>query len=457
MLIKIQTSILYFILFAFITLTTRIYPQTYKYFFINDGRCKCDTTGCTDGGRIVAGDQFTWLDHLDYTTDRAQWCFVPTDCVGCYGIQDRYKGSYLYDWPDPPPIMGVPSSCTIQFTPPPDRKLEDYPRILWRIEPVDYAGRFRLQNMGTEYYLLAPGGIGEGNNNYVLVTNNPGNRSDATWWLQLAHGGEGDIGPDFYVVKQELLDITLDRAGATSIDQAPLFAIDQVLNNNTDYEQTSQIEARKTEIVTETWEFQSSVTVGLAMSMEVSGGVPGVVTASAKTEVSMSASFSYTNGISITRESEYVWTIPVTIPGNKSVRVTATIGRKKSDVPFSAVVATTLGDNNTRIDTVNGKWKGIDYLTGEVNYEIVTDIQEMHYRENPISFELFNNYPNPFNANTKIQFQLPEKEDVSLEIFNFLGEKVKVLTNKENLDKRTIFIRMNYENNCTKIWRYFSS
>ena len=42
----------------------------------------------------------------------------------------------------------------------------------------------------------------------------------------------------------------------------------------------------------------------------------------------------------------------------------------------------------------------------------------------PRDFSLHQNYPNPFNPSTSIKFALPEQSDVSIEIFNILGQKV---------------------------------
>ncbi|KPL04746.1 MAG: hypothetical protein AMJ73_03815 [candidate division Zixibacteria bacterium SM1_73] len=49
----------------------------------------------------------------------------------------------------------------------------------------------------------------------------------------------------------------------------------------------------------------------------------------------------------------------------------------------------------------------------------------------PAEFALSQNHPNPFNPETEISFSLPERSQVSLVIYNILGEKVKILANGE--------------------------
>ncbi|MCL6097262.1 MAG: glycoside hydrolase family 3 C-terminal domain-containing protein, partial [Bacteroidetes bacterium] len=48
--------------------------------------------------------------------------------------------------------------------------------------------------------------------------------------------------------------------------------------------------------------------------------------------------------------------------------------------------------------------------------------------ELPFSFKLSNNYPNPFNPSTTINYEIPKASNVRIEIFNSLGQLVKVLT-----------------------------
>jgi len=49
----------------------------------------------------------------------------------------------------------------------------------------------------------------------------------------------------------------------------------------------------------------------------------------------------------------------------------------------------------------------------------------------PDKFTLYNNYPNPFNPSTSIQFDVPVASNVSLKVFNIQGQEVATLTNQQ--------------------------
>lgn len=78
---------------------------------------------------------------------------------------------------------------------------------------------------------------------------------------------------------------------------------------------------------------------------------------------------------------------------------------------------------------VSGAGASFDYLTlklsqGPVGVELETEPL-------PTSIQLFQNYPNPFNSSTRIEYTIDEKTNVSLKVFNTLGQEIKTLINEE--------------------------
>jgi hypothetical protein len=62
---------------------------------------------------------------------------------------------------------------------------------------------------------------------------------------------------------------------------------------------------------------------------------------------------------------------------------------------------------------------------------VITGVENDPEIQVPDKFELAQNYPNPFNPVTNIRYTLPKMSHVKIEIFNILGQRVRVLVNED--------------------------
>jgi predicted GH43/DUF377 family glycosyl hydrolase len=74
-----------------------------------------------------------------------------------------------------------------------------------------------------------------------------------------------------------------------------------------------------------------------------------------------------------------------------------------------------------------------DFINSRIGYAnaMVTSIEENNFGHSPQEFVLNQNYPNPFNPRTIINYELPITNDVNLNIYNMLGQKVAILVSEK--------------------------
>jgi hypothetical protein len=98
------------------------------------------------------------------------------------------------------------------------------------------------------------------------------------------------------------------------------------------------------------------------------------------------------------------------------------------------VEADTLGyslvpiNNNPALDINDGaNWTASAEVGGSPGRkDLATGVKDIE-ASTPQTFALYQNYPNPFNPVTNIRFSIPKSEEVSLKIFNTLGQEITTL------------------------------
>ena len=72
---------------------------------------------------------------------------------------------------------------------------------------------------------------------------------------------------------------------------------------------------------------------------------------------------------------------------------------------------------------------GVVYWKDSVKF-IITGVED-ELNPLPTEFLLSQNYPNPFNSSSVLKYSIPKSSQVTLKIFNTLGEEIETLVNEE--------------------------
>lgn len=82
-------------------------------------------------------------------------------------------------------------------------------------------------------------------------------------------------------------------------------------------------------------------------------------------------------------------------------------------------------DGNLLTGKYSYRLKQIDY---DGSYEYSNEV-EANIVSVPVKFDLSQNFPNPFNPSTTIKFSIPQAANVTLKVYNMLGQEVRTLVN----------------------------
>ena len=111
----------------------------------------------------------------------------------------------------------------------------------------------------------------------------------------------------------------------------------------------------------------------------------------------------------------------------------STQGNEFASIGFVAGHGTTTEAKTYRFVDVDLSAGNYTYRLKQVDFNgtfSYSDVVNVDVTSLPIQFELAQNYPNPFNPSTTIKFSIPQSSNVTLKIFNTLGQEVSTLINQ---------------------------
>jgi hypothetical protein len=127
-----------------------------------------------------------------------------------------------------------------------------------------------------------------------------------------------------------------------------------------------------------------------------------------------------------------IWSPAFASPGTKFLFGSLPAGGSSTMALMDVQVTGTQGSYEINCNVSDSNDQNISYAALEESLVVTaTDVREQDGSGNlPKSFTLKQNIPNPFNAATRIDFSLIVSGQVSLEIYNLLGQKVRTLVSE---------------------------
>jgi len=136
------------------------------------------------------------------------------------------------------------------------------------------------------------------------------------------------------------------------------------------------------------------------------------------------------NAIAIKQGVELTW-VTVTETNNYGFAVQRFTDEQWIDIGFQRGAGTTTETQKYRFVDKDGK-NGDHYRLKQIDSDGAVQYSPQVTVSNsmPLSYELMQNFPNPFNPTSSIKFVVPESGHVSLILYDLLGRQVKILLDR---------------------------
>ncbi|XP_052819993.1 aerolysin-like protein [Mya arenaria] len=162
-----------------------------------------------------------------------------------------------------------------------------------------------------------------------------------------------------------LTDVKYPNLDMEIVASTPTTVAHQVFSNGTDLDQTFELSGSRSVTITREWSLTTSLS--MTISVEVTAGIPEVV--SAKTGFSWTVSSLATHSVSTSNTETKTWRWPLVCPPHSRILGEATMYADDIDTEYEADMELQLKNGKTYRYHVNGVYNGLNARSGNVKLD----------------------------------------------------------------------------------------
>lgn len=189
-----------------------------------------------------------------------------------------------------------------------------------------------------------------------------------TWeWSGGQHNELWVFVPDRKKITVKRMDFQMDQA--IILNSVPVVSSKQIVSNNTGTEQTQKVTFTLSK--GNTYSFTRERGLKISESIEFTAGLPLV--GESTVEIVVEGSHTYSEESTQEETEEVSLEVPVVLPANTSIEVSAILLQGIIDVPYTVTFEIEYPDQKVE-ETASGKFKGVNTLTVTTEYKTIESV-----------------------------------------------------------------------------------